>query len=157
MRISAQREGKPVSKAVGMLSVVGFFGLLAAANAQTPAPSTAGTAFDGTYTLVSAAPVNQTYTARSGQLGQCPNRRAGPLHIENNRARYTTATGNKLRGTVGSQGELSMRVITPPNSGGSYRPVEVNLNGSVDPNGTVHARQIGNSCSYDFVWQKRTR
>ncbi len=100
---------------------------------------------------------NQTYTARSGQLGQCPNRRAGPLRIENGEARYTTSTGNKLRGTVGPQGELAMRILAPPNSGGSYRPVEVNVNGSVDNNGTVHARQMGNSCSYDFVWQKRSK
>jgi len=35
---------------IGLLSIVGFFGLLAAANAQTaPAP----TAFDGTYRPVS--------------------------------------------------------------------------------------------------------
>jgi hypothetical protein len=142
---------------VGLLCVVGFFGSLIAANAQTPAPSTAGTTFDGTYALVSAAKVNQTYTARSGQLGQCPDRRAGPLHIENGRVRYTTATGNKLRGTVGPQGELAMRIITPPNTGGGYRPVEINLSGSVDGSGTVRARQIGNSCSYDFVWQKAPR
>jgi hypothetical protein len=49
-----------------------------------------------------------------------------------------------------------MRILTPTNSSNAgSRPVEVNLNGSVDATGTVHARQIGNSCSYDYVWQKR--
>ena len=31
-----------MQKRIGWLSVVGFFGLLAAANAQTPPPATAG-------------------------------------------------------------------------------------------------------------------
>lgn len=141
---------------IGWLGIVGFFGVLAAANAQTPPPATAGGGtFDGRYALVSAAKVNQTYTTRGGQLGQCPDRAAGPLTITRGQARYTSATGNHLTGTVGSQGELALRVITPPNSGGSFRPVEVNVRGSVDNSGTVHARQIGNSCSYDFVWQKQ--
>ena len=145
-----------MSKSVGLVWVVVFFGLMAGANAQTSPPSAAGTAFDGTYALVSAAQVNQTYTSRNGQMGQCPYRKPGPLHIENGKARYTTATGDKLRGTVGPQGQLAMRILTPTNSSNAgSRPVEVNLNGSVDTNGTVHARQIGNSCSYDYVWQKR--
>jgi hypothetical protein len=138
---------------IGLLWIVGFFGLLATANAQTPGPPAAGAPFNGTYAFVSGAKVNQTYTSRGGQLFQCPDRRAGPLHILNGRVRYTTSTGNKLRGTVGPQGELAMRSVAPPNSGG-YRPVEINLRGSIDASGTVRARQIGNSCSYDFVWQK---
>jgi hypothetical protein len=40
---------------------------------------------------------------------------------------------------------------------GAYRPVEINLSGNIDGSGTVRARQIGNSCSYDFVWQKQIR
>ena len=146
-----------MQKGIGWLWIVGFLGLLSAANAQTPSPSTAGTQFDGTYALVSSTMVNQTYTSRNGRLAQCPNRRAGPLHIANGRARYTTSTGNKLKGTVGPRGELEMRIITPPGSGGSYRPVEINLNGSIDGSGTVHARQIGNSCSYDFVWRREPK
>ncbi len=147
-----------MQKTLGWLWIVGFLGLLAsAANAQAPAASAAGTAFDGTYALVSAAQVNQTYTTRNGRLAQCPTRSADPLHIVNGVARYTTATGNKLRGTVGPQGQLAMRIIAPPNSGGSYRPVEINLNGSIDASGTLRARQIGNSCSYNFIWQKQSR
>ena len=140
--------------AIGLLGIVGLVGSLAAANAQTPPPSTA---FDGTYAVVSSTKVNETYTERSGRLGQCPNRRPGPLHIINDQARYTTATGDKLRGSVGPQGQLAMRIITPPNSAGAYRPVEINLSGNIDGSGTVRARQIGNSCSYDFVWQKQPR
>jgi hypothetical protein len=137
-----------------LLGIAGFLGSLTAANAQTSA--SAG-AFDGTYALVSSAKVNQTYTARSGQFGQCPDRSAGPLRIVGGRARYTSATGNRLRGTVGPQGQLQMGSISPPNSGGGYRPVEVDVRGSVDAGGTARARQIGNSCSYDFVWQKQSR
>lgn len=144
-------------KVIGWLWVVGVFGFSAVALAQTPAPSTAATAFDGTYVFVSSAKVNETYTERSGRLGQCPNRRPGPLHIINDQARYTTATGDKLRGSVGPQGQLAMRIITPPNSAGAYRPVEINLSGGIDGSGTIRARQIGNSCSYDFVWQKQIR
>jgi hypothetical protein len=77
-------------KVIGWLWLVGIFCFSAVALAQTPAPSTAATAFDGTYALVSSAKVNETYTERSGRLGQCPNRRPGPLHIANDQARYTT-------------------------------------------------------------------
>jgi hypothetical protein len=87
-------------------------------------------------------------------MGQCPNRRAGPLTIFGGQAHYTTATGRKLRGRVGPQGELAMRLVAPPSSGGGIRPFEISVNGNVDDAGTVHARQKSNSCSYDFVWQK---
>ena len=73
---------------IGLFSIIGLFGPLAAANAQTPPPSTAGAAFDGTYRLVSSARVNQTFMTRKGQVGQCPDRRAGPLTIMQGRARY---------------------------------------------------------------------
>lgn len=137
--------------------IVGICGFSAAAVAQAPPSSTGAAVSDGSYRIVSSAQVNATYVTRSGRLGQCPSRRPGPLHIANGQARYTTASGDKLRGTVGPQGQLAMRIIAPPNSGGSYRPVEINLNGNIDGGGTVRARQIGNSCSYDFVWQKQAR
>jgi hypothetical protein len=140
---------------IGLLGVVGFFGLLAAANAQAPSPAAAGASFDGTYRFVSSARVNQTYTTRNGQMGQCPDRRAGPLHVANGRARYTTATGYRLRGSVGPQGELAMRIIAPPNSSnaGAF-PLEMNANGTIDGSGIARVRQISHSCSYDFVWRK---
>jgi hypothetical protein len=37
-----------------LVSIIGFFGLLAAANAQTAPPATTVTAFDGTYRPVSS-------------------------------------------------------------------------------------------------------
>jgi hypothetical protein len=86
-------------------------------------------------------------------MGQCPDRRAGPLTIAMGQAHYTSATGQQLKGTVGSQGELALRVSAPPTSGG-YRPIELIVSGTIDGSGTVRARQRSNSCSYDFVWQK---
>ena len=140
---------------IGLFGAAGVFGLLTAANAQTPPPSAAGASFDGTYRFVSTAKVNPTYTTRNGQTGFCPDRRPGPLHVANGRARYTTTTGYRLTGTVGPQGELAMRVIAPPNSSnaGSF-PLDINANGTIDGTGMARARQLSHSCSYDFVWQK---
>jgi hypothetical protein len=138
---------------IALLGIVGFFGLLGAAVAQTPY-STGEASLDGTYRFVSSARVNNTYVTRGGHMGQCPNRRAGPLTIFGGQAHYTTATGRKLRGRVGPQGELAMRMVGPPSSGGGIRPFEISVSGNVDDAGTVHARQKSNSCSYDFVWQK---
>jgi hypothetical protein len=134
---------------------IGFFGSIAVANAQTPPPSAAGAAFDGTYRLVSSAPVSATYTTRKGQTGSCPSRRAGPLHIVNGQVRYTTATGLRVRGTVGPQGELAMQAQAPGQWGSN--PIDLGVSGTVDGNGTVHVRQLSQSCSYDFVWQKVAR
>ena len=139
----------------GIPGVVGFFGLLATANAQTPSAPAAGASFDGTYRFVSSAKVNPTYTARNGQMGFCPDRRPGPLHVANGQARYTAATGYRLTGTVGPQGELAMRGIAPPNtSNAGSRFIDVAANGQIDGAGMARARQLGGSCSYDFVWQK---
>jgi hypothetical protein len=139
---------------IGLLSIVGFFGLVTAADAQTP-PSTAGAPFDGTYRLVSSAKVNQTYTARNGRMAPCADRRAGPLHIAKGQARYTTATGYRLTGPVGPQGELAMHVVAPSNSSNAgSRPIDIIVNGTIDAAGTARVRQSGGSCSYDFVWQK---
>jgi hypothetical protein len=137
---------------IGGLVVVGFFGTLAAANAQTPT----GT-YDGTYAPVSAKKVTTTYTTRGGQTGFCPELTAGPLTVSQGRAQYTTATGHILAGTVGPQGQLAMGSEAPPSSGGGYRPVVTNVTGSINVNGYARARQIGNSCSYDFLWQKEAR
>jgi hypothetical protein len=138
---------------IGLLWIVGFFGLLAAADAQTPSSSSAGAPLDGIYRFVSSAKVNKTYVTRGGKMGECPDRAAGPLTIAQGQARYTSATGRQLEGTVGSQGELAMRFLAPPDSNG-YRPIELTVSGRIDGTGTVRARQRSNSCSYDFTWQK---
>jgi hypothetical protein len=138
---------------IGLLSIVGFFGLLAAADAQTVSASTAGPAFDGTYRLASSAKVNQMYTSMNGGMLPCPDRIPGPLTIVQGQARYTTATGYQLEGTVGSHGELEMQVMA---TGGS-RPMEMRTSGAqIDSTGTVRARQIGGACSHDFIWQKQS-
>jgi len=143
-----------VSKIVAALNIVGFLALFTAANAQSP-PSGAGSAFDGTYQVVSATSVNATYTDRNGRMGQCPNRKPGPLHIANGKARYTNATGYKLKGTVGPQGELAMDLVAPSNSNNAgSQPLNVSVSGQIDSAGTARIRQTGSSCSYDFVWQK---
>jgi hypothetical protein len=67
---------------IGLLSMIGFFGLLAAANAQAPSSSSAGASFDGTYRPVSSTKVNDMYTSYNGQMGRCPDRKPGPLHID---------------------------------------------------------------------------
>src|SRR5271169_3990082 len=94
---------------IGLLSVVGFFGLLAAANAQSLSALPPSAAFDGTYRLVSSAKVNEMYTSPNGSMLLCPDRMPGPLTIAQGQARYTTDSGHQLDGTIGPQGELMMR------------------------------------------------
>ena len=137
---------------IGLLSIVGFFGLLAVANAQTaPAP----TAFDGTYRPVSWTKANAMYTDKTGRMAPCPNRRPGPLHIANGEVRYTTASGYKLRGTVGPQGQLTLGLVAPGNArNAGARTLDLNSSGQIDNTGTARVHQSGASCSYDFAWQK---
>jgi hypothetical protein len=80
-----------------LLSIVGFFGLLAIADAQTPSASTAGAAFDGTYQLVSSTKVNPKHTSSKGDMAPCPDRTPGPLTIAQGQARYTAETGYELQ------------------------------------------------------------
>jgi len=137
---------------IGLLSIVGFFGLLAVANAQTaPAP----TAFDGTYRPVSWTKANAMYTDKTGRMAPCPDRRPGPLHIANGEVRYTTASGYKLRGTVGPQGQLTLGLVAPGNArNAGARTLDLNSSGQIDNTGTARVHQSGASCSYDFAWQK---
>jgi hypothetical protein len=144
-----------MQKTIGWACAAGFCGLVAVADAQAPPPAAAGSPYDGTYRMVSSANVNATYTTRKGLTGPCPSRRAGLLHIVNGRVRYTTATGLRVRGTIGPQGELAMRAQAPSKWGSN--PIDVSVSGTVDGNGTVRVRQLSHSCSYDFVWQKVSR
>jgi hypothetical protein len=109
-------KGKHMQKHVVWLWAVGFFGLLAAADAQTPSPPAATTEFDGTYAFVSSAKVNETYYAwGSTRIGQCGDLSPrGPLTIVNGHARY-----NRQEGTVGPQGELRMRRDPSPLANGA--------------------------------------
>ena len=139
---------------IGLLSIVGFFGLLATANAQTPPASTAGTKFDGTYRLVSTAKVNPMYTSSKGDMAPCPDRKPGSLTIVQGQAGYTTGTGYELQGPVGPNGELEMRLMAV--GGGGSRPLEMRATAAeIDSTGTVRVRQTGCACSHDYVWQKQ--
>ena len=153
-----------MQKSVGWAWFAGFFGLLAAANAQTPSPPTSGTQFDGTYGFVSAARVNETYTTtRTHRIGQCAeNLKVGPLTVVNGQARYSSPgrlTAAGFEGTVGSQGELAMRLAsTPATRGAGASPgVEIAIRGKIDGNGMVSARQMGYLCSYDLIWRKESK
>jgi len=63
---------------------------------------------------------------------------------------YKTPTGYRLGGTVGPQGELTMQSAMV----GGSRPARMQASGNIDASGTAHVRQMGSSCSYDFVWKK---
>src|SRR6516165_6263964 len=134
-----KREDSLMGSRIGLLSTVGCFALLVGAAAQ--APSAAAALLDGTYRFVSSSKVNPTYTTRNGRMGQCPDRRAGPLHVANGKARYTTATGYRLTGPVGPQGELAMHLVAPPNSSNAgSRPIDIIVNGTIDAAGTARVR-----------------
>jgi hypothetical protein len=140
-----------MTKHIALLSTVAFVGLIAAADAQTAPPAT-GATYDGKYRLVSSANVNEMYTSYNGHSAMCPHRKPGPLHIEGGRAHYMTATGYRLGGTVGPQGELTMRSEMVASS----RPARIQASGTVDGSGTARVRQKASACSYDFVWQKQS-
>ncbi len=155
-----EREVKNMRKVAGWWWLIGFFSCLAAAAAQTPAPPPANTQFDGTYRFVSATKLNETYmTTWRTRMGRCGDiRRMGPLTIANGQARYSgfgRATKEGFAGTVGPQGELSMRLTAPASQ--SSLGIELVTHGTVDDNGTIRARQTSRGCSYDLVWQKETR
>lgn len=145
---------------VRSLAISGLAGALAACAATQapapvpPAPSSADTRFDGTYAFVSSTQLNASYRTRGGLMGTCENRTTGPLTISQGRAQYITTTGVHLTGTVAPDGSLSLRSLTPPGSNG-FQPLDIIVSGAIDPGGTARARQIANSCSYEFVWRKQ--
>lgn len=149
-----------MQKHIGLLWTVGFFGVLAAAHAQTVPPPTATTQFDGTYGFVSATTLNETYmTTWRTLMGRCGDiRRMGPLTIAAGQAQYSgfgRVSKEGFQGTVGPQGELTMKLAAPASH--SSLGVEIVTRGTIDGNGTVRARQMGRSCSYDMVWQKQAK
>ena len=126
---------------IGPLSVVGLLGLLATAEAASP--------YDGTYQLAGSTKVNQTYVSSGGSFGQCPDRKAGPLTVADGLARYTTETGDNLAAQIDVNGQFEMRYVEPDGSS----PLRVL--GDIDANGRAYARQMGNKCAHDLVWQKQ--
>jgi hypothetical protein len=151
---------KYMQKHIGWLRIVGFFGLIPAANAQTASPPAATTQFDGSYAFVSATTLNETYmTTWRTRMGRCGDiRKLGPLTIANGQARYSGfghVTKEGFNGTVGPQGELALRLAAPASK--SSLGVEIITQGKIDGNGTIRARQTSRGCSYDLVWQKASR
>ena len=106
-------------KGAGWLSLVGFFGLAVAANAQTPSAQTAGSQFDGTYALVSSTKLTQTFVqSQTGRMRPCPDWEVGPLTIARGQARLSAASTShavraEFEGMVGSRSELAMRSVNP--------------------------------------------
>lgn len=144
-----------MQKAAGWLSLVGFFGLAVAADAQTPLSQTAGSQFDGTYALVSSTKLIQTFTqSQTGRMRPCPDWEVGPLTIVRGQARVSAASSShavraEFQGVVGSRGQLAMRSVNPAYDA----PAERLLNGTIDGTGTVRARLI-TGCDFDYVWRK---
>jgi hypothetical protein len=140
----------------GCLWTVGFFGLLAAADAQTPPSSTTVAAFDGTYEFVSSTKLAETYIATgTSRMAQCPERIPGPLTIVKGQPRFSISIPGKpaeFEGTLGPQGELTMRSVL---SNTGARPTQRMLNAMIDVNGMVRARLNGVNCNYDFIWRKQ--
>jgi hypothetical protein len=122
--------------------MAGFLGLLAAAEAASP--------FDGSYQLYSSTRVNQTFVSHGGDMGYCPERRPSPLIVAEGRARYTTETGRHIEASLAPNGGFETRSADVDGTG-ALRVV-----GAIDGSGTVRVRQVGNACSYDFVWQKQS-
>jgi hypothetical protein len=76
-------------------------------------------------------------------------------------ARYSSHRTNgaarlKLEGTVGSQGDLTMRREPEPEGrhGGIAPGIEFFAYGRIDSTGTARVRQIGSRCNFEFAWQK---
>jgi hypothetical protein len=149
------REARTSLYAQARLSLACLLTLVTVAGAQTPqTPAAGGAQIDGTYKFVSATKVNASYGTATGRMGQCGAlRRVGPLMIANGQARYTSGASNLFEGTVGSGGQLTMRLA--PRPGNKNTPgIEIMVAGTVDAGGIVRARQSGRLCAYDLVWRK---
>jgi hypothetical protein len=119
--------------------------------------------FDGTYAFASATTLNETYmTTWRTRMGRCGDiRKLGPLTIANGQARYAgfgRVTKEGFEGTVGPQGELTMRASEPEGRHGGLSPGDERIfSGSVDGTGMLHARLITYGCNWDTIWRKEAK
>ena len=145
---------KCMQKHIGWSWIIGFFAMVAAnAQTQTLSPPATITQFDGAYRFVSSVRINETYNSLTGRIAQCGDaKRVGTLTVVNGKAQYQNRTGQVLEGTVGRQGELSMRFSEPVSKSGD--PGEILTHGQIEGDGTVRARQITRWCNYDLIWQR---
>jgi hypothetical protein len=149
-----------VRKNIGLSCIIGIFGLVAAANAQSASPSAASMQFDGTYAFVSSTKVNETWRDYSNREHPCgyPAKGGLLLIIANGHARHTGARGREFEGTVGPQGELTMRASEPEGRHGGLPPGDERIfSGSVDGTGMLHARLITYGCNWDTIWRKEAK
>jgi len=136
--------------------LVGIFGIASiGAVAQTSPALPPVTEYDGTYAFVSSANVNDSYMTMTARMGACPRGKVvGPLTTVNGQARYSSSKNSPQKvGTVGSRGELAMRLILIQSNAGAVLR-EITLIGRINDDGTIRARQIGYYCSYDLIWEK---
>lgn len=143
-----------MQKHTGWLWLLGLFGLIATADAQTSQRTTIDTKYDGAYKLVSATSVNETWvspdTAYSFRCGQ---QTGGPLIILNGQARFSNPARD-FRGIVEPHGEFMIRGVAEPSSRGMENGPLRYIIGRIDSSGTVRARMMNGACYYDLIWQK---
>lgn len=146
-----------MQKTIGWLSRIGILGFSAAAIAQTQPAQPLVTKYDGTYAFVSSAKVEETYMTATGRMGRCPDEkisRTAAIIILNGQARrYSLAGLVTFEGTVGPQGEMTMRSDTPRAFGHTLRITH----GTIDGAGMIRAREIGGGCSFDLIWRKEAK
>jgi len=130
---------KYMQKHIGWLWIVGFFGLLAAADAQTSSLPATSTQFDGVYAFVSSAKANETWRDFHNREHPCGDyREGGSLIISNGQARYSRPRRD-FEGTVGPQGELTMRAPAdiPAKTGWGSPGIERLITGRIDGSSRV--------------------
>jgi hypothetical protein len=117
---------------------IAAFALGMPAAAQAPAPAT--TAFDGKYVGVS----RESSKAGSSPGAKCPPSGVpAPLTIKNG-AIGRPGTGG-WEGAVSPQGGLTMRNAN-----------SLQIDGQIDPQGTITAKYSGPACIITYVWRKRS-
>lgn len=122
-------------------------------NAQTPLPDPAVARFNGVYQFVSAKLVAESTMTVSQRMRSCSQSPIeGPLTIVNGQATYSySSREHHFEGTVGRGGQLRI-------TRGGLTPTDFITQGAIDADsGTIRARQMGNRCTYDLIWQKAPR
>jgi hypothetical protein len=140
---------------IAWLWIVGFFGVVAAANAQTSSPTTANTQYDGAYKLISATSVNETWVSPGTEhTFPCGHQTGGPLVIFDGQARFSNPAKD-FQGILGPNGEFTIRGVAEPAPKASRGPGTLRtIIGNIDSSGTVRARMMNGACYYDLIWQK---
>lgn len=143
-----------MKKVVGCSFTLGPFACLAAVQAQTP---TSITKYDGTYAWVSASNINESFKDFNNREHPCLYvSDVGPLIVASGQAQYYFPNFDQSlnEGTVGSEGELTMRLVATPAHNKDWSLPEISTTGRIDGKGIVHARRMSGHCEHDLTWQK---